>query len=598
MNDSQTNVGPESATPAGRKSGSARGTAVKVAALLLATLCLVIGAACWFRAPRDGDNPPPPTSSETSPETDEGHFQGWPKGKPAFVLVLSGQQHGYLLPCGCSDPQYGGLVRRYNFVESLKARGWDVVAYDLGDVPQIQGPAKLPNIQGLIKYRYAMDAMKLIGYSAVSFGEYEAALPLTAAMDEYALNNKEPVVLAANLLGKDKDFSDPARTAPEWGKSYVGSWQVTATPGGINVGATGIIGTHDPEAIDDLIKKGLLPANVNIPTSVGGEITRIDSRFKFEGANKAVPAGLAAMGVKKPDFRVLLYQGPPELAKVLAQVAPQFNVILCVDVDEPPQRQIVVNHPGGRETFIVRVGHKGKYVGLVGVYATGKPGNPFEMHYHLESMGPKYATPAAKVKDHPIVALMENYTKELKRDDYLAMYGKVPHATQAALKGMPGFAGAKAGYAGSDSCRQCHPHAYDVWKDSKHHVAYNTLVTAKNPSLREYDAECIVCHTVGFRYQDGFANEKATPKLKDVGCESCHGPCDIHKKNPNNAALYALINPWKAPKDETPAQKGQRMGRIEGMCRECHDEENDVHWNFAAKWVPKKIIHMTPPPND
>ena len=45
--------------------------------------------------------------------------------------------------------------------QTLKKRGWPVVAYDLGDIPQKEGPAKLANVQGLIKYRYAMQAMEM-----------------------------------------------------------------------------------------------------------------------------------------------------------------------------------------------------------------------------------------------------------------------------------------------------------------------------------------------------------------------------------------------------------------------------------------------------
>ena len=30
------------------------------------------------------------------------------------ALLLSGESHGYLQPCGCSEPQKGGLARRYN----------------------------------------------------------------------------------------------------------------------------------------------------------------------------------------------------------------------------------------------------------------------------------------------------------------------------------------------------------------------------------------------------------------------------------------------------------------------------------------------------
>src|SRR5262245_48853676 len=45
-------------------------------------------------------------------------FSDWPKDrKPDLVILLSGQTHGYLQPCGCSRPQLGGLERRYNLIE-------------------------------------------------------------------------------------------------------------------------------------------------------------------------------------------------------------------------------------------------------------------------------------------------------------------------------------------------------------------------------------------------------------------------------------------------------------------------------------------------
>jgi Cytochrome c554 and c-prime len=598
--DEQTNVGPDSATPPGKKPGSARGTAFKVAALLLATLCLVIGAACWLH---NGETPsvPPP---EQKPPVDEGLglYYNWPK--PLFTVVLSAQEHGYLSPCGCSDPQYGGLERRYNFIQALRlpagkgGRGWPVVAYDLGDIPQIEGPAKLANVQGLIKYRYSMYALKLMGYSAVSFGEYEAAQPLSFAIDEYALNDDRPAVLAANLLDKDKHFKyvpaddhDKSHQGPEWGKSYVGSWNETRV-GDIKVSALGIIGTHDAKAVAALVAADQVPKGAMIPPAVGEQITAADPKIKFAKADKAIPVGMAAMKAGNPDFRVLLYQGPVELAKLIPLAVPDFNVIVCLDQDEPPAKADIVKTAKG-ETFIIRLGHKGKNMGVVGVFPPKKLGGEFELKYQLVPISPVYKTLPADKPSQPILKVMESYTKELKDEDYLGKYGKVPHANQAAIKGNPAWAALNAsGYAGSQVCNKCHAPAFKIWKNSDHAKAYGTLVDAKdNPPLREYDPECIVCHTVGFRFQDGFANAKATPNLKDVGCESCHGPCEIHVKNPNNASLYPLINKWKAPLDETNKQKDDRQLKIQGMCMECHDHDNDVTWKaFAPKWA--KIVHM------
>ena len=62
---------------------------------------------------------------------------------------------GYLLPCGCSRPQFGGLERRFNLLAVLRQQGWPVAAFDLGDIPQREGPRKLANIQGKLKYEAA-----------------------------------------------------------------------------------------------------------------------------------------------------------------------------------------------------------------------------------------------------------------------------------------------------------------------------------------------------------------------------------------------------------------------------------------------------------
>ena len=124
---------------------------------------------------------------------------------------------------------------------------------------------------------------------------------------------------------------------------------------------------------------------------------------------------------------------------------------------------------------------------------------------------------------------------------------------------------------------------------------------AKHPSLRQYDGECVVCHTVGFGYKTGFANEKDTPKLKDVGCESCHGPGSLHAKNPENQVWRDRMNlPWldRAKKSNVQAKNLA----IEKFCVTCHDIDNDVTWihnknknPFLEKWINRKIIHNALP---
>src|SRR4029077_2171819 len=51
-------------------------------------------------------------------------FVDWPK--PDVLLVLTGEQDGYLEPCGCAglENQKGGMKRRYTFLKQLKDKVW------------------------------------------------------------------------------------------------------------------------------------------------------------------------------------------------------------------------------------------------------------------------------------------------------------------------------------------------------------------------------------------------------------------------------------------------------------------------------------------
>jgi hypothetical protein len=485
------------------------------------------------------------------PAVKAGQFRDWPNQRPEIVLLLTGQQHGYLNPCGCSSPQYGGLPRRYNLIQELKDRGWPVLGVDLGDVIE---PAGHRSPQTLLKYETSMKALDKMGYAGVAVGLHETEMPFLAALGQFALNWPNPRVLAANLENKKNNFA-----------GAVDGFVVKSAPGSsLNVGVVGIVG-HS-------LNQKISAQKQNPP-------------LLFAATDAALRAALKEMQPKKPELLVLLYHGTQAEAKACAGAFRQFHVVLCQSKDaDPSDKPELVN-----DTLVVNVGHKGRYVGLVGAWRTGKANRPFDLKYQLIMLGPEYETKKGEEAKNPVQGLLEDYAKEVKNGNYLAQYPRRKHPLQVVYP--------MAQYVGSEACKKCHKHAYEVWEKHKHSHAYDTLVNATRPALRQFDGECVICHTVGFSYDSGYEDEKKTPKLFHVGCESCHGPgsehVDFGKRTPKQ--MLDLMNPLRHDPNENEQQRQQRLLKIDLDCQKCHDTENDVHWNFQKKWP--SVIHHTPKNN-
>ncbi|MBV9124831.1 MAG: hypothetical protein JO112_15865, partial [Planctomycetes bacterium] len=398
-----------------------RGPSFQLAALALVVLSL---SATGFLMARMLQAPEAATDSgaggSPEPRPQASHlFLEWPHdASPDLVLLLSGEQHGYIQPCGCSKPQYGGLERRFNLLKSLiQGHGWHVVPLDLGDIAQHSGP------QALLKYKYSMEALHQLNYQAVSVGMNEMTMPLLDALAQYTLNSPQsPRVLVSNLQDKETNFPD-----------MIGSWKVVGGAG--QEPKVGVVGV--------------------VASSVGGPAQKLDRDvLRFQPAQNALNDTLRdGKFLAQTDLLALLFQGSLEEAQACAKQFPQFRIILCLTKEEePPANPTMVGN-----TMIINVGHKGRYVGLVGIYRTNKPGQPFDLYYQLMQVGPEYETAQGKDADNPILALLENYTQEVRRGNYLAHYPKTLHPVQRQFP--------KATYVGSEVCQKCHPSAYQVWKN-------------------------------------------------------------------------------------------------------------------------------------
>lgn len=208
---------------------------------------------------------------------------------------------------------------------------------------------------------------------------------------------------------------------------------------------------------------------------------------------------------------------------------------------------ILAHHPGfvaqGRRvnnTITVASGEQGQNVGFTQLTMEGK--KVVDLSSETRILMPE-------VGDNEQIAKL---TKEF--EDQLNEAARKAQQSQAIQSSAP-----RAGedqYLGSGSCMNCHKSQYDQWQTTQHAHAFATLERAKKDST----PECVQCHVVGFGRSGGFTSASATAKLKDVGCESCHGYGTGH---------------------DMFARTGGKVD--EAVCLTCHTPANDPGWNYAAK---------------
>lgn len=522
-------------------------------------------------------------------------FALWPQdAKPDAVIVLSGETYGLLQPCGCSRPQLGGLERRANFMKGLREKGWPVIGVDLGDL--FPTKALVPE-QARLRYVTTMKALKEMGYVAVGLGKSEFDHNLLQVLGLYALQSTDPPqILAGNLIGLANGQPIPRQQAFIRGEGEPPTVGLTLTQkiGEVPIGIAGTVGPSLAKRVKD----------------AQGTAGLID----FQGNDLVLKQALAEFAAAgHPHIRLLIYSGTLEEAKKVAEAFPEFHVILCQSEDpEPPQfptRHSGPRHAPGTQTLIIETGHKGRYVGALGIF---KKNNAYELHYQLVPLTEEYLTPHDPVaeKGDRILAMLEDYARQVRDRNMLGKYPQRPHPHQVQVGNH------KLEYIGSDKCMGCHAQEYQKWKETSHSHALDALKhIAKRPSLRNYDPECVQCHVVGLGYQTGFETEEKTPLLSHVGCESCHGPGSLHASDPRNKTYLALQSVWKkTPQDRlpdvatlekmadlhptargqvalTPEQK-QVMNVVTSMCMRCHDAENDPHFELEKYWP--KIAHTFP----
>jgi hypothetical protein len=146
--------------------------------------------------------------------------------------------------------------------------------------------------------------------------------------------------------------------------------------------------------------------------------------------------------------------------------------------------------------------------------------------------------PAGSFLRYRLVEVREKLgSDEAAKKKLVEYYKRVNEHNRTALadrKPQPAGKG-EASFIGTEACTTCHDDERKVWDGTTHAHAYATL----EKDFKEFNLDCVSCHVTGYG-KPGGSTVTFVDKLKDVGCEECHGPGSLHAKSPQKKDLIIL----------------------------------------------------------
>ncbi|MDB4637655.1 MAG: multiheme c-type cytochrome [Planctomycetaceae bacterium] len=500
---------------------------------------LVVTCGLWIGCNNDDSTSPTesPSTTETKPSAAPvvvPLLEDWEK--PAVAFFLTGEQHGYLEPCGCSETQSGGVARRHDLLKQMVARDWAVTGLDLG------GTLKRSRLQSKIKFDAVLRALREMNYAGMNLGPEELALGAEEMLTRFDPNGKTEEnlpFLSANVTL----FGSPELGVPQRYRVY--------EVNGIKIGVTSIVG---PKLTVD---NPYLEGDITVASPV-------------ESLAPVVESLLA----EQPDLMILLSHAETEETRALIQKFPQFHLVVSAGGYEDPE--FAPKYEG--ETMLLHVGQKGKYTGVVGYYPDAEKKLKFELvdldRHRFEN------TPE-------MVDVMRYYQGRLKDEDVVNRDPSITHPS--------GYQ-----FVGASDCAKCHTKAHSKWSESRHAHAFEILLKGGKEYegqwvSRIHDPECLVCHTTGWsqthysRFDSGYLSQEATSHLLNQQCENCHGPGSHHGEL---EAKYKTDRKSVEFEQLLQARREVQLTEVKAVktvCIRCHDGDNSPKFEFEKYW--EKVKH-------
>lgn len=408
----------------------------------------------------------------------------------AIRIIFTGEENGYLEPCGCSEKELGGLPKRHTLINRLRKIDENWILLSLGDIPGKVGR------QGEIKMETTLKALDQMGYAAHNIGEKDINMGIDLL--GYLSQISSVDFISSNIVNLNPQILKI--------KPYVVK-EIKIKETTLKVGILGIV---SPELIDDAYQ----------------EIEVVDPILSLKP--------LLDILNDKTDLLILLSHAEIEDSIKIADNYPEFDLIISGHgIDEPDLHLTKV-----KNTYVIPVGEKGKYLGTITL-------SPKSTRTDGSKRSDRYLSTTETIplderfEDSPeMKMLLKTYQQRLRDEELIKMVFKTDPPSNLT-------------FIGNDDCAVCHNKIFRHWENTRHASAYETLLKVgheydpeciechttglsyftgfetidSTPALK--GVGCESCHGPG-------SNHKET-QSKDYGkadagiCEICHD--DEHSPN-------------------------------------------------------------------
>ena len=524
-------------------------------------------------------------SSDASSASSQGSLEGLPGdrepgsrqpelvGPDAPALFFTAGLKGYLEPCGCSaDVLLGGAERVVGYVQAARQLAPNDAMIDAGDTffrHETVEDHRLPQSKAQTKVTASM--LDALGVRVTVPGERDFALGADWYRQRLDEAGVEPIASNLTIQGE---------SLPDYETIELGDWTV------------GVVGAVQPDLYDEVDA---------VETSPPGP---------------ALDEALASMP-DDVDATVLLLHG--ELAEAKERLEAHDPIDFAV-IGHGPRETDQVDRAGNGYTL--EAFDQGRYVGVLKFYEQSGQ-RPFEnaqtgSESELEKINNQIdhvrksiddLTPTPPDQQPPILdRLRERLDKlETRREQIKHADLEIPegrrsfHYRPVAMKPgypidrniqkkrnafnakleklnrrtdreIPAVKEGQATYVGTNQCADCHQAAHKFWKGTHHSGAVDTLKERN----KLYDQQCVGCHVVGYdkpggsvlgklKYDAEVNGATITKDLRNVGCESCHGPGSKHTVAPVGS-------------DGEPQHIEDGAGK--DVCMQCHVPEHSPSFEY------------------